>query len=143
MRRRLGRPIGINLRLNREFRRGEGGWVDVVWAFMVARMGIKLSGHNPTPGRPQGSPLRTTRPPPLQRYGSANARFVVFVRAGVVRMSGWDPCGRPGVGLWPLNFMCMWALHRPRPYGSSSRASARAIALWRSMRTGRSTSSSC
>ncbi len=107
MRRRLGRPIGINLRLNREFRRGEGGWVDVVWAFMVARMGIKLSGHNPTPGRPQGSPLRTTRPPPLQRYGSANARFVVFVRAGVfvvfvragvVRMSGWDPCGRPGVG---------------------------------------------
>src|SRR5713226_3312449 len=68
---------------------------------------IKLSGHNPTPGRPQGSPLRTTLPPPLQRHVIANALFGVFVRAGVGWMSGWDPCGRPGVGLWPLNLMCM------------------------------------
>jgi Uma2 family endonuclease len=28
----------------------------------------------------------------------ANDLLVVFVRAGAVRMSGWDPCGRPGVG---------------------------------------------
>ena len=29
--------IGINLNPNRGFRRGEGGWVDAGWAFMVAR----------------------------------------------------------------------------------------------------------
>jgi len=33
----LSAVIGINLSPNRGFRRGEGGWVDVVWAFMVAR----------------------------------------------------------------------------------------------------------
>src|SRR6266581_9268582 len=31
------RPIRINLNPCRGFRRGEGGWVDVEWAFMVAR----------------------------------------------------------------------------------------------------------
>ena len=34
---RQGCPRGINLSLNRGFRRGEGGWVDGWWAFMVAR----------------------------------------------------------------------------------------------------------
>jgi hypothetical protein len=32
--------IGINLSLNPGFRRGEGGWVDAGWAFMVARGGM-------------------------------------------------------------------------------------------------------
>ncbi len=51
--------IGINLNPNRGFRRGEGGWVDVAWAFMVARCGspedIGSSMHEPHPstrGRP-------------------------------------------------------------------------------------------
>ena len=56
------------------------------------------SSHNPAPGRPQGSPHHTTPHPPLQRNETANSRFVVFVRAGAVRMRGWDPCGRPGAG---------------------------------------------
>src|SRR6266496_1085768 len=86
---------------------------------------VQSEGKRPTPGRPQGSPLRTTLPPPLQRNGTANALFGVFVRAGAVRMRGWDPSpfvlpecvaldaraslarrvgasGRPG-GLWTLN----------------------------------------
>ncbi|MGZ3642877.1 MAG: hypothetical protein ACXVCM_03410 [Ktedonobacteraceae bacterium] len=33
----LSALIGINRSLNRGFRRGEGGWVDEWWAFMVAR----------------------------------------------------------------------------------------------------------
>ncbi len=32
-----GHPIGINLSPNPGSCRGESGWVDVVWAFMVAR----------------------------------------------------------------------------------------------------------
>src|SRR5260370_23999450 len=59
---------------------------------------VRLTGHTPPPGRPQGSPLRSPRRPPLQRYGTAHSLIVVFVRAGVVRVRGWDPCGRPGVG---------------------------------------------
>ena len=83
-------------------------------------IGVKLSSHNPTPGRPQGSPLRTTPLPPLQRLRKRmscsvftlsflalpfffltkttkkDELFRVFVRAGVVRTRGWDPCGRPG-----------------------------------------------
>jgi len=66
-----------------------GGWLletlEIERAYLAratkkTHKGIKLSGHNPTPGRPQGSPLRTSRPPPLQRPRSG------------------DPCGRPGVG---------------------------------------------
>ncbi len=33
-------PIGVNLSTNRGFRRGEGGCVDVGWAFMVTRCGL-------------------------------------------------------------------------------------------------------
>src|SRR6266851_5229132 len=71
---------------------------------------------NPTPGRPQGSPLHTTPLPPLQRYVRTRHLLVVFVRAGVVWMSGWDPCGRPGVGRFPSRSTlteCLWgAIHR-------------------------------
>ena len=74
-----------------------GAWVCVGGARAVL-ICMKLSGHNPTPGRPQGSPLRTTLPSPLQRPRSGHWQISVFVRAGVVRMGGWDPCGRPRVG---------------------------------------------
>ena len=33
---------------------------------------------------------------------TAHSIFVVFVRAGVVWTNSGEPCGRPGVGLWPL-----------------------------------------
>ena len=42
------------------------------------------------------APLHST--PALTKTRICNARFVVFVRAGVVWMRGWDPCGRPRVG---------------------------------------------
>jgi len=73
----------------------------------VGAINKQLEEERPTSGRPQGSPLRTTLLPPLQRPQSGQWQIRVFVRAGVVRMSGWDPCGRPEVGLWPLNWMPM------------------------------------
>ena len=52
----------------------------------------------PTPGRPQGSPPRVNPPPALTKIRCDSSDPRIFVRAGVVRVSGWDPCGRPEVG---------------------------------------------
>src|SRR5947199_1214847 len=47
--------IGINLKPNRGFRRGESGWVDGRWVFMVARcgspkdIGSSMLGPHPHP----------------------------------------------------------------------------------------------
>src|SRR5713226_3312450 len=68
---------------------------------------IKLSGHNPTPGRPQGShPLIHPTPALTKTPNRALAITCLCKGGGRVVRSG-DPCGRPGVGLWPLNLMCM------------------------------------
>src|SRR6266699_612777 len=63
---RKGRPIGINLSPTPGFRRGEGGWVEVVWALTVARHGspgdVGLSMHDERAHHP-GRPSRPTHPP--------------------------------------------------------------------------------
>src|SRR5229473_6398831 len=64
-------------------------------------------GKHPTPGRPQGShPLILTTPALTKtRPIQFPLRCLCKGGSGVVRCG--DPCGRPGVGLWPLNFMSM------------------------------------
>jgi len=54
------RPIGINLSPNPGFRRGESGWVDGVWAFMVARgMGCgPFIDKPPLPGDPRRATIK-------------------------------------------------------------------------------------
>ena len=49
----------------------------------------------PTSGRPQGSPPRVNPPPALTKIRCDSSDPRIFVRAGGVRVSGWDPCGRP------------------------------------------------
>src|SRR5437764_7960826 len=68
-----GPPIRINLSPNPGFRRGEGGWVEVVWALMVARGWGKRPvqrratiPRRPTAGDHQGPPFPTSPPSPLR-----------------------------------------------------------------------------
>ena len=60
-------------------------------------IGIQLSGHNPTSGRPQGShPLILTTPALTKTTKRALADPYLCKGGGRVVRSG-DPCGRPGV----------------------------------------------
>jgi len=53
-------PIGINLSPNPGCRRGEGGWVDAGWAFMVARGGAcwPFSDEPAAPGDPRRATIK-------------------------------------------------------------------------------------
>ena len=53
-------PIGIDLSPNLGFRRGEGGWVDVGWAFMVARGWVcgPFIDELASPGEPQRATMK-------------------------------------------------------------------------------------
>ena len=65
---------------------------------LQTRKQVRQQGNGfPTPprGRPQGSPPYSPPLSPLQRYGTTYQPHVVFVRARVGLMWGWDPCGRP------------------------------------------------
>ena len=59
-------PIGIDLSPNLGFRRGEGGWVDVGWAFMVARGWVcgPFIDELASPGEPQRATMKA-HPSPL------------------------------------------------------------------------------
>src|SRR5437899_999649 len=64
---------------------------------------VLLEEERPSQGRPQGShPLILTTPAHTKtRIGHCPLRSLCKGGGRVVR-SG-DPCGRPGVGLWPVN----------------------------------------
>ena len=59
--------IGVNVRFNRGFRRGEGSWVDGWWAIMVARGGspgdavlVMIGPRPPSTGDHKGPPFPTS-----------------------------------------------------------------------------------
>src|SRR5712692_10734828 len=65
-------------------------------------------------GRPQGSPPRSTPPPPLLRSAASHAPFVLIVRAGAV----WSGVGTLAVALgdamsWGESRVGRGCLHRP------------------------------
>src|SRR5437660_11374431 len=63
-----------------------------------------LEEERPTPGRPQGSHPLTLTPPALTKIRGSDESHRIFVRAGVGLTRGGDPCGRPGVGVWPYKY---------------------------------------
>src|SRR5437763_1094143 len=76
-------------------------------------IGVKLSNHYPTPGRPQGSQPSSSPLPPLQRPVAAfhPSRRLCKGGSGVVR-SG-DPCGRPGEGRRPATYVNLTLIGSP------------------------------
>src|SRR5436190_22460931 len=79
-----------------------------VWADIAPHrhsINVLLEEERPTPGRPPGSHslILTTPAHTKTRICHCPLRGLCKGEGRVVR-SG-DPCGRPGVGLWQLNFM--------------------------------------
>ena len=95
----------------------------IVGAYPCGRpIGVKLSSHNSTPGRPQGShPLILTTPALTKTTKRALARTCLCKGGCGVKRSG-DPCGRPGVELWLLNLTPI-GRDKSGPYGHSAQKS--------------------
>ncbi len=55
-------------------------------------------GAAPPQGDRKGPRSAPRHPRPYKDDEKDEELLRVIVRAGAVRMSGWDPCGRPGVG---------------------------------------------
>src|SRR5713101_6611953 len=67
----------------------------------VAPIHIKLIGHNPTPGRPQGSHPLIHPTPALTKTRTSQCPLRCLCKGGGRVVRSGDPCGRPGVGRFP------------------------------------------